>query len=243
MATNNFSAPTPTLTAENYHIWAIKMKTYLKGLSLWEVIENDADPATLPPNPTLTQLKKHELKKHEEELAKKPKTLTYIHAAVSDAVFTSIMTCESPKEAWDKLKEDFEGNTQTKLMQILNLKKEFEIQKMKESESVKEYGSKLMTIVNQIKLLGEDFPTQRIVEKLLVSLLERYESKISSLEDSKDLSKISFSKLINALQAVDQRRTMRREANERGDDVVYLAKESKGKGKILRCDHCKKTWT
>ena len=68
-------------------------------------------------------------------------------------------------------------------MQILNLKKEFEIQKMKESESVKEYDSKLMTIVNQIKLLGEHFPPQRIVEKLLVSLPERYESKISSLED------------------------------------------------------------
>ena len=71
MATNNFYAPTPTLTPEKYHIWAIKMKAYLKGLSLWEVIENGVDPAALPPNPTLTQLKKHE-----EELAKKPKTLT-----------------------------------------------------------------------------------------------------------------------------------------------------------------------
>ena len=34
---------------------------------------------------------------------------------------------------------------------------------------------------------------------------------------------------------------MRWEANERVDDVAYLAKESKEKGKILRCDHCKKT--
>ena len=42
------------------------MKAYLKGLSLWEVIENDTDPAAFPPNPTLTQLKKHE-----EDLAKK----------------------------------------------------------------------------------------------------------------------------------------------------------------------------
>ena len=125
-------------------------------------------------------------------------------------------------------------------MQILNLKKEFEIHKMKEYESVKEYDNKLMTIVNQIKLLGEDFLTQRIVEKLLVSLPERYEYKISSLEDFKDLSKISFVELINALQAVDQRRTMRREANEQVVDVAYLAKESEGKGKIFRCDHCKK---
>ena len=67
-----------------------------------------------------------------------------------------------------------------------------------------------------------------------------YESKIFSLEDSKDLSKISFAELINALQAVDQRRTMRRESNEWVDDVVYSAKESKGKAKIPRCDHCKK---
>ena len=44
-----------------------------------------------------------------------------------------------------------------------------------------------------------------------------------------DLSKINFTELINALQVVDQRRTMRQEATERVVDVAYLAKESKGK--------------
>ena len=42
------------------------MKTYLKGLSLWEVIENDTDPDALPLNSMLTQLKKYE-----EDLVKK----------------------------------------------------------------------------------------------------------------------------------------------------------------------------
>ena len=50
---NNFAAPTP-LTKENDQIWAIKIKTYLKGLSLWEVVENDADLVALPSNPILT---------------------------------------------------------------------------------------------------------------------------------------------------------------------------------------------
>ena len=36
------------------------------------------------------------------------------------------------------------------------------------------------------------------------------------------------------------RRTMMREATKRVVDVAYLTKESKGKGKIPRCDHCKK---
>ena len=33
---------------------------------------------------------------------------------------------------------------------------------------------------------------------------------------------------------------MRREATERVVDAACLAKESKGKGKIPQCDHCKK---
>ena len=69
------------------------MKAHLKGLSLWEVVENDVDPAVLPSNLTLMRLKKYE-----DDLAKKPKTFTYIHPIVSEAVFTSIMICESPKK-------------------------------------------------------------------------------------------------------------------------------------------------
>ena len=60
MAVNNFYTPTPTLTGENYHICIIEMKVYLKGLSLREVIENDADFVALSSNPTLMQLKKYE---------------------------------------------------------------------------------------------------------------------------------------------------------------------------------------
>ena len=58
MAANYFLVPTPIHIGENYHTWAMKMNVYLKGLSLWEVVENDVDSTTLPLNPTLLQLKK-----------------------------------------------------------------------------------------------------------------------------------------------------------------------------------------
>ena len=41
----------PILNRRNYHLWAIKMKAYLKGLGLWEIIENDANPTALLSNP------------------------------------------------------------------------------------------------------------------------------------------------------------------------------------------------
>ncbi|XP_020266996.1 uncharacterized protein LOC109842541 [Asparagus officinalis] len=213
------------------------MKSHLKALSLWEVVESDYEPTPIPQNPTLKQIKKHD-----EEKAKKPKALSCIHSAMSDGIFTSIMTCESPKEAWEMLKEEFEGNDQTKLMQVLNLKREFEMQKMKKGETIKVYVGKLMAIVNQIRLLGETFSNERVVDKILVTVSERYESKISSLEDSKDLSKITLVDLVNALSAVDQRRAMRNEENGKKIEEALLAKtsSSKGKGKGVQCNHCKK---
>lgn len=234
---NNFSLTIPLFKGENYQSWAIKMKSYLKAMSLWDVIENDIDPNPLPQNPTTTQVKKYD-----EEMARKPRALSCLHGAVSEEIFTTIMDCESPKEAWEKIKEEFEGNHQTKLMQILNLKREFEIMRMKSNEGVKEYGSRLMSVVNQIKLLGGEFTSQRVVDKLLVTLPEKYEGKISSLEDTKDLSKLTFSELINSLHAVDQRRAMRNEDGENNEEKALIAKSSvqKVKGKSLQCSNCHK---
>lgn len=220
---------------ENYHSWAIKMTSYLKALSVWEAIESDIDPTPLPQNPTLAQIKKYD-----EEMAKIAKALSCLHAAVSDGVFTSIMSCDSPKEAWEKLKEEFEGNEQTKMMQILNLKREFEMVEMKTSEGVREYGGRLMSIVNQIKLLGGEFDNQRVVDKLIVTLPRKYEAKLSSLEDTKDFSKLTVLELINKLHVVDQRNSMREEDNESKSEKAFYAKSQKGKAKSLQCTNCHK---
>ncbi|KAL0458578.1 UNVERIFIED_CONTAM: hypothetical protein Slati_0485000 [Sesamum latifolium] len=88
-------------------------------------------------------------------------------------------------------------------MQIFNLRKEFELLKMKETGNVKEYIDRVMKVVNRIRLMGEDLPEKRIVEKVMVILPERFEAKISSLEDTWDLSQLTLQELANALQAVE----------------------------------------
>lgn len=46
---------------------------------------------------------------------------------------------------------------------MLNLVREFEMQRMKESETIKEYADKLLSIVNKVRLLGSEFFDSRIV--------------------------------------------------------------------------------
>jgi len=96
-------------------------------------------------------------------------------------------------------------------MQVLNLRREFEMLRMKEVETIKEYFDRLLVVVNKIRLLREDLPDRRIVEKVLVSLPERFEAKISSLEDSRDLTMISLTEFMNSLQIQEQRRLLRKE--------------------------------
>ncbi|XP_017604832.1 uncharacterized protein LOC108451682 [Gossypium arboreum] len=135
------------------------------------------------------------MRQHAEESTKKYKALACLQSGVSDVIFTRIMACSTPKEAWERLREEFMGSDKTRQQQVINLKRDFENLKIKESKTIKQYSDRIMATVNSIRLLGEDFNESTVVEKVITTLLERFESKISSLEDSRDLTTISLSEL------------------------------------------------
>ncbi|XP_012468995.1 uncharacterized protein LOC105787094 [Gossypium raimondii] len=163
--------PPPIFVGESYNIWVVKMKTYLQSHDLWNVVQNDTEPPPLRANPTIAQIMQHN-----ENCAKKYK-------------------------AWDKLKEEFQWSNKTKQQQLINLRRDFENLRMKDSETIKQYADRIMATVNNIRLFGDEFSDQRVVEKVITILPKKYESNISSLEDSRDLSVIPLTELINVLYA------------------------------------------
>ncbi|KAG8482698.1 hypothetical protein CXB51_024274 [Gossypium anomalum] len=229
MASSGFSpAAPPVFNGEGFHIWVVKMRTYLQAYDLWEVVNSDVEPAPLRANPTVAQIRQHV-----DERTKRHKAMSCIQNCVSDVIFTRIMACETPKQAWDKLKEEFQGTERTRQQQLLNLRREFENLKMKEEETVKKYSDRIMAVVNSIRLLGEQFDEARMVEKVLSTLPERYEAKISSLEDSRDLATISLTELINALYAQEQRRASRMEEHQEGAFQAKAKRPDAGSGQML----------
>ncbi|XP_068461726.1 uncharacterized protein [Phaseolus vulgaris] len=186
----------PVFDGDNYQMWVVCMETYLEALDLWEAVEEDYEIQSLPENPTVAQIKSQKEKK-----MKKSKAKACLFATISPMVFTRIMCLKSAKEIWDYLKAEYEGDERICGMQTLNLIREFELQRMKESKSVKEYSDRLLSIANKVRLLGSVLKDSRIVEKLLVTILEWFEATITTLEITKDLSKISLAELLNALQA------------------------------------------
>ena len=118
---------------------------------------------------------------------------------------------DTAKQAWLKLKEEYEGDLKARRVQVLNLRREFEMLRMKDGESVREFADMVMGVVNWVHLLGEELTNQRVVEKVLVNLPERFEHKIASFEDSKDLTIMSIGELVSFLQAMEQGQNMKRE--------------------------------
>lgn len=72
-------------------------------------------------------------------------------------------------------------------MQALNLIREFELQKMKDSEIMKEYSDRFLNIANKVKLLGSTLVGSRTIDNILVTIPERYEVTITTLENAKKL--------------------------------------------------------
>ncbi|XP_012072595.1 uncharacterized protein LOC105634355 [Jatropha curcas] len=168
------------------------------------------------------------MKHHSKESAKKYKSLSLIHAAVTETIFTSIMACETGKETWDRLKDEFQGSEKTKHMQVLNLKREYELLKMKENESVKEYADRLMKTINQIRLLGEDLSEKRVIEK----------RKAYRLEDSSESALFASQKGKFQSSGRGKKPADDRKENEKGDYQSIEAKSRKWKNQS--CSHCNK---
>ena len=74
---------------------------------------------------------------------------------------------------------------------------------MEEDESFDEFYAKLKDIVNLVFNLGETIPEPKVVRNVLRSLPERFHTKITAIEESKDIDSISLTELVGNLQTYE----------------------------------------
>ncbi|GAV80729.1 UBN2 domain-containing protein [Cephalotus follicularis] len=184
------------------------MKAYLRAYNLWSAVKKCYEPLAESGNLTVAQIKQQK-----EESTRNYKALSFLHSTVAATIFPRIVGASTAKEAWDTLQEEFQGSDSVRAIKLLNFRREFELLKMKDGDAVKDYVSKLIETVNQMRIIGEKIPHQNIIEKVLISLPERFDSKVAAIEESKDLAKLTVNELIGSLQAHEQRISKRVESS------------------------------
>ncbi|CAJ2654309.1 unnamed protein product [Trifolium pratense] len=190
----------PIFNGENYDFWSIKMKTFFCSQDLWDIVDEGF---TIPEDlSTLNASQKKELKENKQ---KDSKALFFLQQAVEDSIFPRIMGATSAKDAWGTLKEEFQGSDKVHAIKLQTLRREFELIKMKESETVKNYYTKIKELVSQMRSYGDNILDKRIVEKILISIPRKYDAIVTTIEQTKDLSTMSVTELIGSLEAYEQR--------------------------------------
>jgi gag-polypeptide of LTR copia-type len=124
--------------------------------------------------------------------------------AVDESGFEKIAGATTSKEAWDILEKVFKGADRVKQVCLQTLRGKLESMKMKESESVSDYITRVQAVVNQLIRNGEALTDVRVVEKILKSLTDNFENVVCAIEESKDLAKLTIDELAGSLEAHEQ---------------------------------------
>ncbi|XP_057514394.1 uncharacterized protein LOC130796118 [Actinidia eriantha] len=201
------------------------MKALFSSQELWEVVNDGYVEPTTEQKSTYNMEQKNTLK---EQRKKDEKALFLHYQGVGESLFEKISEAKSNKEAWEILINSLRGVERVNRVHLQTLRADFEVvtdfeaAHMKECETISDYFSRLLTIVNQLKRNGENIDDVRVMEKIICSLTTRFDHVVVAIEESKDLATLMVDKLMGSLQVHEQR--MQRNASS---TVIEQALESK----------------
>jgi hypothetical protein len=135
----------------------------------------------------------------------------------------------------------------------------FEQLKMNEDETISKYFLRVEELVNAMKGLGETSDDSLLVQKILRSLPDKFNPKVSAIEELNDLKTMSIDQLIGTLTAYEMRinkdKSSTREASFKVDknidlelddiEAKFVRRLKKGSGKYqgklpFKCFNCGK---
>ncbi|XP_050915221.1 uncharacterized protein LOC127130209 [Lathyrus oleraceus] len=216
MANGGFPFQMPMLTKNNYDNWSIKMKALLGAQDVWDIVEkgfNEQDEASL------SQGVKETLR---ESRKRDKKALFLIYQSVDEDTFEKISNATTAKEAWDKLQTCNKGVEQVKKIRLQTLRGDFECLFMEESESISDYFSRVLSVVNQLKRNGEDIDEVKVMEKIFRTLNPSFDFIVTNIEENKDLKTMTIEQLMGSLQAYEEKQKRKIKQKEAMEQLLQL---------------------
>ncbi|GJX04468.1 retrovirus-related pol polyprotein from transposon TNT 1-94 [Tanacetum coccineum] len=114
--------------------------------------------------------------------------------------YERIFMCNTAKEIWKTLLITHQGNNQFKDNKIDLLVQQYEQFVIFEDESIDSVFARFNTIITSLKALDEGYSSKNYVRKFLRALHPKWRAKVTTIEESKDLTSLSLDELIRNLK-------------------------------------------
>ena len=162
MAFESFVQPAIPCFDGHYDHWSMLMENFLRSKEYWTiVVSRVAEPTK---GVVLIDAQKTEL---EGLKLKDLKAKNYLFQTIDCSILETILCKDTAKHIWDSMKKKYQGTTRAKRQQLEVFCLEFEMLQMRSGELVTDYISRMMEIVNKMRIHGDKIEDVLIVEKLL----------------------------------------------------------------------------
>lgn len=195
---SNLMGNLPIRDGKNWERWCTQMEVVFDYQDVLEIVQNGYPDLGEDPTDAARAV-------HKESRKRDCKALFLIHQGVDNAHFENIASAKTSKAAWDILVKCYDGGDKLKQVNLQTLKRQFELVQMENSERIGDYFTRILSLTNQMKGCGEQVLDRTIVEKVMRTLLPKFDYIAVAIEESKDLRTMSIEELQGSLQAHEQR--------------------------------------
>ncbi|GJY80563.1 zf-CCHC domain-containing protein [Tanacetum coccineum] len=172
----------PLFESDCFIYWKNRFETYVKSkdLDLWHVItDGDFQPIIQNPKTKLDDVVPFEKQTNDlkRRLVKNNEGKIVIYNALPRKEYERIFMCNTAKDIW-------------KTLLITH-----------QDESIDSDFARFNTIITSLKALDEGYSSKNYVRKFLRALHPKWRAKVTTIEESKDLTSLSLDELIGNLKA------------------------------------------
>jgi hypothetical protein len=133
------------------------------------------------------------------------KAKNYLFQAIDRSILETILCKDTAKHIWDSMKKKYQGTTRAKRQQLQALCSEFKLLRMKSGESITDYFSRTMAIVNKMRIHGDKTEDVLIVENILRSVTPKFNFVVCAIEEANDVCLLSIDELQSSLLIHEQK--------------------------------------
>nr|GEW29427.1 UBN2 domain-containing protein [Tanacetum cinerariifolium] len=123
-----------------------------------------------------------------------------IYNALPIKEYERIFMCNTTKKFWKTLLITHQDNNQVKDNKIDILVQQYEQLVISKDESINSIFARFNTIITSLKALDEGYSSKTYVRKFLRALHLKWITKVTAIEESKDLTSLSLDELIKNLK-------------------------------------------
>lgn len=199
-ANSSFAQPSIPKFDGDYDHWSMVMENLLRSKEYWTVVESgysqpdDEEVLTAAQRKTLEEMKLKDLK-----------AKNYLFQSLDKSILKTITQKETSKQLWESMKMKCQGNARVQRAQLNRLRRDFEVMAMKQGESITDYFGRVMVVANDMRNCGEDMTDVKIVEKIMRTLTEKWNYIVCSIEEAKDIDRLSVDALQSSLLVHEQK--------------------------------------